>query len=222
MTALIGRRFVELEQQLADLDAGVTQRQSPLTGSMMTYLDPEQLLNWSVKVASLLERIGPEASSQLRMFVEAEKTKSMDSAFDRFKRMKAVFLAVKEDFEGGYLVSYRNLVQAEVFTSELEQAQELLNTGYATAAAVVAGVVLETTLRDLCTPLGIDHDKLDKMNADLAKAGAYNKTQQKRITALAGIRNSAAHGKPEEFTAADVKGMIDDVERFLAAQLSTS
>ncbi|MNT98300.1 hypothetical protein D3C72_2408540 [compost metagenome] len=57
------------------------------------------------------------------------------------------------------------------------------------------------------------------MNDDLAKAGAYNATQKKRITALAGIRNSAAHGKPDEFTPAEVRGMIDDVERFLAAQL---
>ena len=217
MTALIGKRFIELEQQLAGLEAGVTQRPSPLTGAMLSYLDPEQLLNWSVKVTSLLERVGPEASSQLRMFVEAEKTKSMDSAFDRFKRMKAVFLAVKEDFEGGYLVSYRSLVQAEVFTSELDQAREQLSSGYKTPAAVIAGIVLETKLRDMCTALGIPLGKLDKMNADLAKAQAYNSIQQKRITAIAGIRNSAAHGKPEEFTPADVQGMIDDVERFLAA-----
>ncbi len=217
MTALIGKRFVELQQQLADLEAGVTQRQSPLTGSMVSYLDPEQLLNWSVKVTSLLERVGPEASSQLRMFVEAEKPKSMDSAFDRFKRMKAVFLAVKEDFEGGYLISYRSLVQAEVFTSELDQARDQLNSGYKVPAAVIAGIVLETKLRDMCTPLQIPLGKLDKMNADLAKAQVYNSIQQKRITAIAGIRNSAAHGKPEEFSADDVKGMIEDVERFLNA-----
>ncbi|MCQ3013874.1 hypothetical protein NLO86_27080 [Pseudomonas savastanoi] len=55
------------------------------------------------------------------------------------------------------------------------------------------------------------------MNEDLAKAGAYSATQKKRITTLAAIRNSAAHGKPEDFTKDEVKGMIEDVERFLAA-----
>ncbi|EKT4466615.1 DUF4145 domain-containing protein [Pseudomonas putida] len=217
MTALIGKRFVELEQQLAGLEAGVTRRESPLTGSMVSYLDSEKLLNWGVKVTSLLERLGPEASTQLRMFAEAEKPQYMDSTFDCFKRMKAVFLAVKEDFEGGYLISYRSLVQAEVFTSELDQARDQLNSGYRVPAAVIAGIVLETKLRDMCTPLQIPLGKLDKMNADLAKAQVYNSIQQKRITAIAGIRNSAAHGKPEEFTPADVQGMIDDVERFLAA-----
>ena len=49
------------------------------------------------------------------------------------------------------------------------------------------------------------------MNSDLAKAGIYNKLQQKRITALADIRNSAAHGKPEEFSGDDVIMMIRDI-----------
>ncbi|WP_367239000.1 DUF4145 domain-containing protein [Pseudomonas fulva] len=219
MTALIARRFVELDEQLQQLQSSITTESSHFTGADYQRVDSESLLNWAVKVKALFERLGTEASSQLRMFAEAEKHQGMESNVSQLKRMRAVFRATKEDFEGGYLISLRHLVQAEVFASELEQAEELLSSGYGTAAAVIAGVVLETTLRDLCTARGIDHGKLDKMNADLAKAGAYNTTQQKRITALAGIRNSAAHGKPEEFTAADVKGMIDDVERFLAAQL---
>ncbi|MGG6240079.1 DUF4145 domain-containing protein [Nodosilinea sp. AN01ver1] len=135
------------------------------------------------------------------------------------KRLKAIFLAAKEDFEGGYLSSMRALVQAEVFDSELEQANELLNSGYFTAAAVVAGVLLETALRELCEKEGISVGKLDKMNADLAKAGVYNKLIQKRITALADIRNSAAHGKVNEFVEQDVTDMIRYVSLFLASHL---
>lgn len=128
-------------------------------------------------------------------------------------------MAAKEDFEGGYLLPIRTLIQAEVFDSELEQANGLLNSGYYTAAAVIAGVVLETALRGLCDKEGIAHGKLDKMNADLAKAGIYNKLMQKRITALADIRNSAAHGKPNEFTAQDVTEMIREISQFLATYL---
>ena len=54
------------------------------------------------------------------------------------------------------------------------------------------------------------------MNAALAKAGKYNKLMQKRITALADIRNSAAHGNFNQFTQQDVKNMINEVEQFLA------
>lgn len=130
--------------------------------------------------------------------------------------MSAVFVAAKEDYDGGYLSSLRNLVQAEVFDSELDQALELLSNGYKSAAAVVAGTVLETSLRELGILHKVQIGKLDKMNSDLAKASAYNANMAKRITAIAGTRNSAAHGNLGDFTDGDVKAMIDDIGRFLA------
>lgn len=219
MTPIFGKRFGELEHQLEEIVRTTTMRQSALTGSASPYVAPDLILNWGVKARSLIERVCGNNSSHFNIYVEAEKPRSLESNVERLNRMRAVFLAAKEDFEGGYLNSLRNLVQAEVFGSELEQAAELLSAGYASAAAVIAGVVLETTVRNLCTDLEIDHGKLDKMNADLAKAGAYNSLQQKRITAMAGIRNAAAHGDVEKFNPGDVKGMIDDVERFLATTL---
>ncbi|PMY44568.1 MULTISPECIES: DUF4145 domain-containing protein [Pseudomonas] len=219
MTALLKQRFLELEQQLTEVENSTITVRDPFTDDSETTIPSELILNWRVKARALIERACGERSSHLTMYLEAEKLVSYDSYMNQLKRMKAVFLAAKEDFEGGYLNSLRNLVQAEVFTSELEQADELLRSGYATAAAVIAGVVLETTLRDLCTAHELEHGSLNKMNDDLAKAGAYNASQKKRITALAAIRNDAAHGKPEEFTAADVRGMIEDVERFLATTL---
>jgi hypothetical protein len=106
-----------------------------------------------------------------------------------------------------------------VFESELEQAQELFRSGYLSAAAVIAGAVLETTLRQMCQDRGMQTGTLDRMNADLAKAGTYNSLVQKRVTALAAIRNSAAHGRSQDFTSDDVAAMIRDVERFVAAKL---
>jgi len=219
MTALFNQRFLELEQQLTDVENSTVTVRSPLTGDSETTIPSELILNWRVKARSLIGRACGEQSSHLAMYLEAEKLHSFDSYMHQLKRMKAVFLAAKEDFQGGYLNSLRNLVQAEVFGSELDQARELLSTGYIPAAAVIAGVVLETTIRNLCTDHGLEHGKLDKMNADLAKASVYNSIQQKRITAMAGIRNAAAHGETDKFSAGDVKGMIDDVERFLASTL---
>ncbi|MCE0917973.1 DUF4145 domain-containing protein [Pseudomonas sp. NMI760_13] len=218
MTALFKQRFGELEQQLSDIERSTTEVRSPITGDSELTIPSDLILNWSVKVRSLLERACGVKSTHLQMYLDAEKLVSFDSRLNQLKRMKAVFLAAKEDFEGGYLNSLRNLVQAEVFSNELEQAEELLSSGYATAAAVIAGVVLETSLRDLCSKHAIGHGTLNRMNDDLAKAGAYNTNQKKQITSLSAIRNSAAHGKPEEFTADQVKGMIDDVQRFLLAQ----
>jgi hypothetical protein len=219
MTALFERRFAELETQIVALEATKTMKHGEYTGSY-PHIDSNALLGWEVKAKSLLISVCGEKSVHMTAFIEAEKPIAFSNNFERLCRVKAVFLAAKEDFEGGYLNTVRNLVHAEVFGSELEQAGELLAAGYASAAAVIAGVVLETTVRNLCTANGIGHAKLDKMNADLAKAGVYNTIQQKRITTIAGIRNSAAHGKSAEFTPGEVTGMIGDVERFLELVLN--
>ncbi len=220
MSKLHQQRFDELAAQLQSLIESKRSYYDETLRRQQDEIESDALIQWSVKARNLLSKAcGPESEHYLA-FVENEQTQSYDTYLEILLRIRAVFLAAKEDFEGGYLRSTRMLVQAEVFDSELEQARALFDTGYKSAAAVIAGVVLETTLRELCDRHAISHGKLDKMNADLAKVGIYNKLIQKQITALADIRNSAAHGKPDEFSAADVDSMIRDVERFVAEQLT--
>lgn len=182
-------------------------------------IDQHLLLSWKIRVKNLLSKISDENSQYIQELKEAEENFDPRSHFDMFNNLKAVFLAAKKDFEGGYLISIKTLIQADVFDSELEQARELLNKDYIVAAAVIAGVVLETTLRELCDRENIPHGKLDKMNADLTKADVYNKLEQKKITAWADIRNNAAHGKPDEFIKQDVINMIEGVNEFLLKHL---
>ncbi|GBE56060.1 hypothetical protein BMS3Bbin16_00258 [archaeon BMS3Bbin16] len=107
----------------------------------------------------------------------------------------------------------------EISEDVLEQAEELLKSGYKDLACVLAGVALETSLKDLCSRHGIKHGRLNKMNADLRKADAYNVGMQKQITAWAHHRNKAAHGEWGEYTSEDVKYMIRGVRRFIAEYL---
>jgi hypothetical protein len=219
VTQAFRKRFAELVQQLAQVEATKKAQYSEYSGHYEA-VDDELLLNWCVKARNLLSGACGKDSEHFLSFVKAEKPLPYLHNDYTTKRVKAVFLAAKEDFDGGYLVSIRQLVQAELLDSELEQAKELQSSGFHTAAAVVAGVILETTLRDLCTQQGIPIGKMDKMNSDLAKAGKYNLLVQKRITALAGMRNSAAHGNASDFTKDDVSSMISEVERFVADMLS--
>jgi uncharacterized coiled-coil protein SlyX len=214
----IEQRFSELEKQLQEVES--TLKQSNGLYGTIDVIDKELFTGWKVKVKNLLVTACGEKSQHFITFEKGETRGTMETNYSILKRLGAIFLAAKEDFEGGYLSSLKKLVQAEVFDTEIEQAKELLNSGYKLASAVIAGVVLETTLRDLCETISIPHGKLDKMNAQLAKAGVYNKLQQKRITAIADIRNSAAHGKPDEFSENDVESMIRDVESFLLKYLT--
>jgi hypothetical protein len=210
-----GRRFDELCTQAVALDAS-KKRSAQYDSSY--YLDVSDLLNWVVKVRHLLSSVCGPNSQHFTQFVAAEKPGMYTTNHETFQKLRAVLLAAKEDYEGGYLNELKLLVQGEVFDSELEQANELLTSGYIPAAAVTAGVVLEAGLREMCVDRALPIGKLDKMNADLAKAGAYNKLVQKQITALADIRNNAAHGHYDQFSKDDVFSMIKDVQRILASR----
>jgi hypothetical protein len=214
---LLNKRFAELREQADEV-----------MGSEKIYnrvretndIDSNTVLNWEIKAKSLIgQACGPD-SEHAKAFESASEGGMYSTNLKNMKRMISVFDAAQEDFVGGYLKSTRSLVQAEVFGSELEQAAELLKSGYSVPAAVVAGTVLETCLRELCDRNGIQHGKLDKMNGDLTKAGAYNAIAQKRITYLAAVRNSAAHGKKNEFEQYDVAAMIDEIERFVSQYLT--
>jgi len=213
------RRFGELKQQLEKLLASRSAKYDEYLGKSQVEVDSNALLEWTVKARNLLVKACGLDSEHYKQFNENDVTGVYETCLSTLERLSAIFLAAKEDYEGGYLRSIRSLIQAEVFESELEQAEELLRSGYKSPSAVVAGVVLETSLRDLCDQHGIPHAKLDKMNSDLAKVGVYNKLRQKQITALAGIRNSAAHGKPDDFSEQDVKNMIGDIERIISEHL---
>jgi hypothetical protein len=127
--------------------------------------------------------------------------------------------SLRENFDEGYLLDLPGLVRAEVFADFIEQAEYLFQEGAWHVVPVVVGAVLEDHLRKLCGKYpAIElpaRPKLDRMNADLMKAGEYNSIQHKQITAWAGIRNSAAHGEFGKFDQGQAEGMLRDVPRFL-------
>ncbi|QIL91396.1 DUF4145 domain-containing protein [Microbulbifer sp. SH-1] len=217
MIKKLSNRYDQLSDQIREVESTKVTKH----GSYTTYdqVDEVMLDEWKVKARSLIVKTCGEDSEHIKAFIDAERTRTLDDSYKVLKRVKPVFFAAKDDFQGGYLSSVKNLVQAELFDSELEQASELLASGYKGPAAVVAGVVLETALRDLCSHHNLSRGKLDKMNSDLAKLGIYNKLQQKKITALADIRNSAAHGDWESFSNEETREMIRDVESFLSTHL---
>ena len=172
---------------------------------------------WATNVLNILQRIFGENSIHFKEF--SSHAENVGISEYSFRSVVAIFNAAREDYEGGYLFNLQSLVKAEVFDDMLEQAQALRTAGYKDPACVVAGVALETTLKDLCSRNSISHGKMDKMNADLAKAGLYNKGMQKQITAWADRRNSAAHGDWTAYTDADVDDMIKGVTRLIANYL---
>ncbi len=130
--------------------------------------------------------------------------------------------ALRLDYDEGYLNTIQGLVRAELFADFLEMAEHLLEQGYKDPAAVLVGGVIEEHLRALCLahPIPIEQSgkpkNADTMNNELAKAGVYNKLDQKNVTAWLDLRNKAAHGKYNMYTKEQVSTMTLGVNEFTA------
>ncbi|WP_434687018.1 HEPN domain-containing protein [Pseudanabaena minima] len=178
-------------------------------------VDSQMAYQWATSVQNLLSRAFGEDSEHYKNFIiQVNSHLTYSPTF----RAQGILKAAKDDYENGYLFDVKQLIEAELFDDFLEQAIYLYDSGYHQPAAVIAGCVLEDGLRKLCLTNGIpipDKPKLDQMNAELAKSGTYNKLTQKRITALADLRNRAAHGHWDQFTKDDVDEMIRSVRKFM-------
>jgi HEPN domain-containing protein len=172
---------------------------------------------------NLVRRACGEQSDHYRELKRLAESK--DSANNSFYLPPCVGVveAAHRDFAAGALFDMRALIVAEVLGDFMEQAEALLAAGYWHPAASLAGAILEDTLRKLCTKHGIavpESTKIDRLNAELAKAGVYDKLIQKRITALADIRNNADHGHFDKFSRDDVDDMVKWLRRFTADNLA--
>ncbi|PQO42042.1 DUF4145 domain-containing protein [Blastopirellula marina] len=174
---------------------------------------------WYANVDSLFYQIFPsDFPHRVKFSRDAGAYDEPDLVF--YYRL-AVFEAARDDYENGFLFDLKALVNAEVFSDELEQAEYFLQGNHRVPAAVVSGTVLEATLRALCDRNGIEKaTSVNRMNDDLTKAAVYNKMMHDQIQAWAKIRNSAAHGYPDEFNDIQVKLMIDGIRDFITRQMT--
>jgi hypothetical protein len=145
---------------------------------------------------------------------------------DDVEKGRGILKAVKQEIDCGWIFTVKSLVSAEIFSDFLEMSEYFLQENYKDPAAVMIGSVLEEHLRQLCIknsiPIEYDKDgimkpkKAESLNTDLAKESIYTKTDQKSITSWLGFRNSAAHGKYEEYTKEQIQIMCDGVTNFIS------
>ena len=137
-----------------------------------------------------------------------------------------VLQAARDDIESGWVGRRDLLLTADAFESFLEQADYLLEQDYKDPAAMLAGAVLESTLRKMCEVRAIPTDKQDKigiLNDKLAKHAdppAYSSAYHKQIIAWADLRNNADHGHFDEYDRKQVAAMIGGVRDFSARHLA--
>jgi hypothetical protein len=185
-------------------------------GKYVPDVEPGPFHEWRTGALSLIESITRPDNVYSRSFqehVNQVRVGDLECGI-------GILRALRADVENGYLLNYETLVVAELFVDFLDMAQYLLEHGYKDPAASLSGAVLGQGLRRICGTNDITvktGDEISALNAKLADKDVYNRNMQAQIHAWKRIRNSAAHGRFEEYKAEEVDDMIKGVRRFLSA-----
>jgi len=222
MTSRFDDRAKQRVDELIDLGEQVkaSLRRTP-AGSVP---NPGLFSQWTTSSLNFLSVALGEDSAHYQTFAGVEQSKQ--SWVSKVDPCLGVLRAAKDDIESGWLGQRDLLVTADAFESLLEQADYLLEQGFKDAAAMLAGAVLESTLRKMCELRNIPTDKQDKMgilNDKLAKhhkPAAYSSMYHKQIIAWADLRNNADHGHFKEYDSKQVAAMIGGVREFAARHLA--
>jgi len=128
----------------------------------------------------------------------------------------AIVEAIKRRFDSS-LFDIKQLVQADLYDSELDTARDLLKAGFTRAAGAVSGVVLEGHLKQVC-----DNHSLPKksgtisvLNDALKAASVIDLPQSRHIQFLGDIRNKCGHKNSTDPSASEVGDLIDGVEKVI-------
>ena len=115
------------------------------------------------------------------------------------------------------LFEIRQMVQADLFDSELESAKELNKQGFSRCAGAVAGVVLEKHLSHVTgnhdLRVGKQNPGISDFNEKLKSDDVIDVPIWRNIQRLADLRNLCDHGKDREPSRDDVAELIDGVEK---------
>ena len=137
-----------------------------------------------------------------------------EAAIPHFIQQLAIIRAITVRFESS-LFDIRQLVQADLFDTELDSAKELAKHMFLRAAGAIAGVVLEKHLAQVCDNHGIKISKRDPsisdFNDSIKKESVIDVPTWRNIQLLGDLRNLCDHNKEKEPTPQQVEDLIDGV-----------
>jgi len=125
------------------------------------------------------------------------------------------------DASAGLLASVANQARAETFDDFLDHAVAYLKEGRKNEAGVIAGVVFEDTLRQICRNECIAEKglRLDGLISELTTRGELSGVKAKRARVAAHVRTKASHAQWDEYEVEDVRATIEFTRELISAKL---
>ena len=144
--------------------------------------------------------------------------KQIDFARSLFVNQLAIVKSVQRRFESS-LFDIRQLVQADLFDSQLDAARELNQKGFTRGAGAIAGVVLEGHLLQVCDNHKISVRKKNPGINDLAQllknSDVVDTSEWRKIQHLADLRNLCDHKKKDEPNKEKIDELIEGTSKII-------
>lgn len=140
------------------------------------------------------------------------------SAISKFQQQLYIVKSLKDRFDSS-LYDIRQLLQADLFDSEIAVARELLKKGFVRAAGAVTGVVLEKHLSIVCQNHELASRKkspsINDFNQLLKDNNVIDTPTWRNIQFLADLRNLCDHGKEREPKKEEIEDLIDGTSKVM-------
>ncbi|HMQ70178.1 MAG TPA: hypothetical protein PKA90_12550 [Ignavibacteria bacterium] len=147
-----------------------------------------------------------------------EKKVGPEAAINQFEQQLNILKSIERRFEST-LFDIRQLVQADLFYSELDAAKELNKNKFSRGAGAIAGVVLEKHLGQVLANHNLKSTKnnssISDFNDILKSANVYDTPTWRKIQHLGDIRNMCDHSKSREPKQDEVDELITRVDAII-------
>ena len=203
---------------------------------------------WYNESIALIKQLIPERLTDFQSYYKIEKRKDINcetytisdyligiqvsrgreiivsraTALCKFEQQLYIVRSLKNRFESS-LYDIKQLLQADVFDSEIDSAKELCKKGFYRAAGAICGVVIEKHLCEVCGQHQIKvtkkHPVINDYNELLKSNNVIDVATWRNIQRLADIRNMCDHHKDMEPTKDNIEELIAGADKMLKTVL---
>jgi len=137
---------------------------------------------------------------------------------DKYEQQLNILMSLKSRFSSS-LFDIKQLVQADMFDSEIDAAKELNKKGFHRAAGALCGVVIEKHLQGVCNTRGIAISKkspsINDYNELLKNNDVIDTPTWRFIQRLGDLRNLCDHNKTDEPTKENIQDLINGTDKVI-------
>jgi hypothetical protein len=212
---LFKKRFGELADSFSQLQFHPNE-----SGRSGKHVKTGDWKRWGTSAQSLVRAVYGEASPHYTNYNNAFN--GCQGYEYEVMTLRGIFLAAKDDFDGGYVFNVDLKVSGEVFGNFVMLARQALAEGHKDVAAVLACAALEDALKRFATAGGaeVDGKTMPEVIGALKSRGLVSGAQKTMLDAMPRIRNHALHAEWAKLSEPHVNAVIGFVDQFLLTKFS--